>query len=82
MPDIKTVGIFSKPDAPAAFELVPKLIDWLGARGIRTRCDEETAIYAGGGEKYPRPEVPEGCDLVIVLGGDGTLLSEIGRAHV
>ena len=75
MPDIKTVGIFSKPDAPAAFELVPKLIDWLGARGIRTRCDEETAIYAGGGEKYPRPEVPEGCDLVIVLGGDGTLLS-------
>jgi len=29
MPDIKTVGIFSKPDAPAAFELVPKLIEWL-----------------------------------------------------
>jgi NAD+ kinase len=75
MPDIKTVGIFSKPDVPAASELVPKLIAWLAARGIRTRCDEETAMYAGGGEAYPRPEVPEGCDLVIVLGGDGTLLS-------
>jgi NAD+ kinase len=75
MPDIKTVGIFSKPDAPAAFELVPKLIEWLGARGIRTRCDAETAAYGGGCEPHPRPEVPEGCDLVIVLGGDGTLLS-------
>src|SRR5712691_10686375 len=75
MPDIKTVGIFSKPDVTAAVELVPKLIDWLGARGIRTRCDRESAAYAPGCEAYPRPEVPEGCDLVIVLGGDGTLLS-------
>jgi NAD+ kinase len=75
MPDIKTVGIFSKPDVSAAVDLVPKLIDWLGARGIRTRCDRETAAYAPGCETYPRPDVPEGCDLVIVLGGDGTLLS-------
>src|SRR5438270_14790 len=76
MPDIKTVGIFSKPAVPAAAELVPKLIDWLKARGLRVRCDEETAAYAGKCEEsYPRPEVPEGCDLVIVLGGDGTLLS-------
>ncbi len=75
MPDIKTVGIFSKPDVRAARALVPKLINWLGSRGIRIRCDEETAVYAGGCESHPRPEVPEGCDLVIVLGGDGTLLS-------
>jgi NAD+ kinase len=75
MPDIKTVGIFSKPGVSAAVELVPKLIDWFAARGIRTRCDEESAAYAPGCEAFPRPEVPEGCDLVIVLGGDGTLLS-------
>lgn len=75
MPDIRTVGIFSKPDVIAAKELVPKLVDWLHARGLRTRCDEETASYAGNCAGVPRPEVPEGCDLVIVLGGDGTLLS-------
>ena len=75
MPDIKTVGIFSKPGVPAAVELVPKLIGWLAARGLAIRCDEYTASYAGQGEGLPRPEVPESCDLVIVLGGDGTLLS-------
>jgi NAD+ kinase len=75
MPDIKTVGIFSKPGVSAAIELVPKLIEWLRARGLGIRCDEETAAYGGGCEAHPRPEVPEGCDLVIVLGGDGTLLS-------
>src|SRR5580692_3448834 len=75
MPGIKTVGIFSKPGVPAAGELAPKLIDWLGARGLRIRCDRETAAYAAGCDSYPRPEVPEGCDLIVVLGGDGTLLS-------
>jgi NAD+ kinase len=75
MPDIKTIGVFSKPGVPAAAKLVPKLVEWLQARGLRIRCDQETAAYAGQGEGHPRPEVPEGCDLVIVLGGDGTLLS-------
>jgi NAD+ kinase len=75
MPDIRTVGIFSKPAVPAAAELVPKLIDWLEARGLGVRYDEETAAYVGRPDGLPRPDVPEGCDLVIVLGGDGTLLS-------
>ena len=37
MPDIKTVGIFSKPGVSAAIELVPKLIEWLRARGLGDR---------------------------------------------
>ena len=36
MPIIKTVGIISKPNAPAAGELIPKLLDWLNRRGIQT----------------------------------------------
>src|SRR4051812_16337362 len=85
MPDIKTAGIFSKPGVPAAAELVPKLIAWLRERGIRVRCDEETASYAGDCPGLPRAEVPEGCDLIIVLGGDGTLLSAVramGRREI
>jgi NAD+ kinase len=65
--------------------LVPKLLQWLHERGIAARIDEATAFYGGGVAGLPRAEVPEGCDLVIVLGGDGTLLSAvraIGRREI
>ena len=82
MPIIKTVGVISKPNAPSVGEIVPGLLQWLHARGLGVRIDEATAVYAGGVAGTPRIHVPEGCDLVIVLGGDGTLLSAaraIGR---
>jgi len=74
MPIIKTVGIVSKPNSEAAQALVPKLIAWLGSRGIAVRLDKASAVYAGAGG-IARDDVPEGCDLMVVLGGDGTLLS-------
>jgi len=75
MPTIETVGIISKPAVPAAADVVPRLLAWLEARGLRVRYDEGTAVYAGRTDGLQREEVPEGCDLLIVLGGDGTLLS-------
>src|SRR5579862_1142280 len=81
---IKTVGVISKPNAAAAVDLAPRLMDWLKNRGIAARIDEETEVYTGG-TGLPREDVPEGCDLVIVLGGDGTLLSAvraIGRREI
>ena len=85
MPTIRTVGIVSKPNSAAAANIVPALIEWLRGRGMAVRIDEQTAVYAGPvgrSSGLPRDEVPEGCDLVIVLGGDGTLLAAaraIGR---
>jgi NAD+ kinase len=84
MPIINTVGVISKPNVPAAIALVPRLLEWLHVRGITARLDEASAVY-GGGSGIPRADVPEGCDLVIVLGGDGTLLSAvraIGRREI
>ena len=72
---VRTVGIFSKPNSPPAMELVPELLRWLRARGIEARLDNETARYAGMLVGLDRAHVPEGCDLAVVLGGDGTLLS-------
>src|ERR1700682_2296902 len=72
---INTIGIFSKPAVRHADVIVPQLLDWLAARGIKVRFDEQTAAYAGRPGGLPRPEVPNGGQLVIVLGGDGTLLS-------
>jgi NAD+ kinase len=72
---VGTVGIFAKPNSPPALELVPKLLGWLKERGIQARLDHETAHYAGMPTGLDRARVPEGCDLAVVLGGDGTLLS-------
>jgi len=85
MPIIKTVGIISKPNSEEAVDLVPQLLQWLNSRGIAMRIDEQTAFYAGGVQGTPRADVPEGCDLIIVLGGDGTLLSAaraIGKREI
>lgn len=75
MPDIKVVGIIAKPGIPRASTLVPALVDWLKDRDVETRVDEETAIYLGRTDGLQRSDVPRGTQLVIVLGGDGTLLS-------
>src|SRR5579884_2147099 len=75
MPTVTTVGIVSKPRSEQAVALVPELLAWLDRKGVETRLDEITADYAGSSAGLPRERVPEGTQLLIVLGGDGTLLS-------
>ncbi len=75
MPHVDTVGIISKPGIAHAYEIVTELLHWLASHDIKVRCDEFTAQYAGLDDGLPRDEVPEGAQFVIVLGGDGTLLS-------
>jgi NAD+ kinase len=75
MRNISTVAIVSKPKIAEAADIVCGLIAWLDQHGIKYRCDEQTARYAGRDEYFSRDELPEGADLMIVLGGDGTLLS-------
>ena len=72
---VKRVGIFAKPNAPRAMRLVPELLAWLEGRQIEFRLDNETARYAGMLVGLDRAHVADGCDLGIILGGDGTLLS-------
>src|SRR5579884_372233 len=72
---VSTVGVISKPGIAPASVVVPELLRWLAERGIAVRYDVETAFYAGDRNGMPRSLVPEGAQLVIVLGGDGTLLS-------
>jgi NAD+ kinase len=76
MPAIETVGICTKPNSAEAAAVVPQLIEWLRAHGSTIRADAQTASYLPRSfEGMPREQVPEGCDLIVVLGGDGTLLS-------
>ena len=76
---ISTAGIISKPNSEKAAIVAPTLVKWLAERGVGVRCDAETASYLGNGIDsqggLPREAVSEGAQLLIVLGGDGTLLS-------
>ena len=75
MPDIKTVAVISKPAVPAAHVVVPELMQWLREKDLEVRYDEPTGEYSRLSAAVPRQEVADGAQLVIVLGGDGTLLS-------
>ena len=75
MQKIETVGIISKPKIAGAAVIVCGLLDWLKAQGVEAWCDQQTAEYAGSNEFLPRERLAERSHLLIVLGGDGTLLS-------
>lgn len=82
MPTIKTAAILSKPRSEPAARIVPELIRWLDDHGVATRLDLETACYAQtGASGLARDQVADDTDLLIVLGGDGTLLSAARAAR-
>jgi NAD+ kinase len=74
---IKTVGIISRPRREDIARVVPPLVNWLQAHGTQVTCDSETNDCLGqvGVQARKREELPGCTDLLIVLGGDGTLLS-------
>ena len=72
---MRTVGIATKPRRPEAAEVVRGLLAWLQARGCRALIDEETAALLSRADGLPRAGLTEQADLMVVLGGDGTLLS-------
>jgi len=72
---IRRIGIISKPGGDRAKTVIPELMEWLKERKISVRYDRETAEYLGKTDGVTRDEVPEQCQFLIVLGGDGTLLS-------
>ena len=77
----RTVGIVAKTRLQAAAPVVGEAADWLAARGVAVVLESDTARLAGrGGERtFTRDELPAAADLIVVLGGDGTLLGVAGR---
>ena len=72
----KTAAIISRPDRPEVAQILPGLLTWLSEHGYRVIIDAETAQYIAGQEVVPRAEMASRTlDLVVVFGGDGTLLS-------
>jgi NAD+ kinase len=70
---MRKIGIIAK-DIPRATAAARKLAKWLSARGRRVVLDERTAA-ALGARGFRAEELPALVDMIIVLGGDGTLLA-------
>ena len=70
------VGVVAKSHRPEAQEVVRQLIDWLRTKDREIVLDLDTAALAGTDETgIEKEDIPRAVDLVVVLGGDGTLLS-------
>lgn len=73
---VQAVGIISRPRRTDIARVAPTLLDWLQQRGLNVFCDTETAECVTASCKvHAREEIPGLADLLIVLGGDGTLLA-------
>ncbi len=72
----RNIGIISRPRRSNLSEVVPSLLPWLEDRGIHVVYDQETATsLAEPSEGRSREQVAAASDLLLVLGGDGTLLA-------
>ncbi|MFQ6069397.1 MAG: NAD(+)/NADH kinase [Candidatus Aminicenantales bacterium] len=75
MEKIERIGLVIKPHAPHIERVLEELINFLEKKGITCFLEEIAAQKLGKGKGMTREKLPESVDLIIVLGGDGTLLS-------
>ncbi len=73
---MKIAAVVSKPAKAELTEIVPEVLRWLAAHGYRVYLDQQTAAYQTNEFVVPRSEIARyQPEFVLVLGGDGTLLS-------
>ncbi len=71
---IKSVGLVIKRGDPEAIALATAIARWLRSRAIQLLVEPEVALPVEA-EPLSKPEMAHRADLIVVLGGDGTLLS-------
>jgi len=73
--DMKRIGIFAKRHHQDAVKLAVDVVTWFRERDIEVFVDQPLAADMTGVKGYPGRSIPALVDLIVVLGGDGTLLS-------
>jgi NAD+ kinase len=71
------VGIVTKHHLRAASDTLTAIEAWLGERGVDAVWSQDSSelMPAGRRRVTSREELPDDVDLILVLGGDGTLLA-------
>ena len=73
--DIRRIGIIAKPKLTTVSTVVHQLIEWCAGRQIQALLDKDTAPFVDQTDGLERYDLVAASDLIVVLGGDGTLLS-------
>lgn len=81
---IRRAGLVSRRELSAARQTLVELASWLEARDVTPVLEHATAALAGaagsdGRETASADDLPTQVDLVVALGGDGTLLAAADR---
>ncbi len=77
MQRISRVGLIAKQRVEAAATVLADLAAWLEARNVGVVFETETAHLAGGQPgrlRTTKEDLPKVSDLIVLLGGDGTLI--------
>src|SRR5512143_2531742 len=72
---MRTIGVVVKRDRPEAMELARELVAWLTRHDLTALVEPESTPQVGGGTSATKEVMIARADLIVVLGGDGTLLS-------
>lgn len=72
---LHNVAIFAKMHDPRCQVVANELVSWLEERGCAPLVDEHLARHISNQKGIPQEEIREQAELVVVLGGDGTLIS-------
>ena len=76
---MKRIGIITKQNKPETVGLTKSLIEWFGPKKIEVFIEEELGNLLGFPRLAPylncveRHRIPDCAEMIIVLGGDGTL---------
>jgi NAD+ kinase len=79
---VTRVGLIAKRGLDQASGVLAELAGWLEAHDAQPVFECDTARLAGVPASRPtvsRDELPRACDLIVALGGDGTLIGVAGR---
>ncbi len=78
---MKRIGIIAKRNKPEAAAIVGNLVEWLRPKKIEVYIEQEIGkllsptLSEGYWKSVERDEMPPHVEMIVVLGGDGTLLS-------
>jgi NAD+ kinase len=74
-PAFSKIGVVGNPNKAGIEAAISEVVDWCSRAGLSITLESEFERYGFPGDYSPRADVAQASDMVIALGGDGTILS-------